>query len=244
MDALFAHLSRLAELTEARDWLLPALAPLFLLAVAIEWWRWRGQGRHDLKDTLASLNLGGVYTLVDVALVIALVLPAMAWVWAQRLFTIEVTPLSFAALYLGVELCYYGFHRASHRIRWFWCAHVVHHGSEFMNFSTAMRQSWLYGIAGNCGGTLIVFDRLFGSFVDETEAVDYGLVRPVHSSNPVWLTLHEWVTMGRDILQPGPLNLRLKHLWAPPEWARPELTHDNPPHATERPSRPHGSTRP
>jgi sterol desaturase/sphingolipid hydroxylase (fatty acid hydroxylase superfamily) len=210
-----------------------------------------------------------------------------------------------------VEFCYYWFHRASHRIRWFWCAHVVHHGSEHMNFSTAMRQSWLYGIAGNwlfylpmvwvgfeprwvlfalsCnlayqffvhtqwvdklpapieylfntpshhrahhgrnpryidrnyGGTLIVFDRLFGTFVDETEAVDYGLVRPVHSHNPLWLTVHEWVAMGRDMAQPGPLRERLQHLWAPPEWARSQPNRDNPPHASQRPPRPHGSTRP
>ncbi|WP_290868083.1 sterol desaturase family protein [Aquabacterium sp.] len=288
--------------TDLRDWLLVALAPLFLLAVAIEWWRWRGQGRHHVKDTLASLNLGGVYTLVDVALVLTLVLPAMDWVWAHSLTRIALTPLSFAALYLGVELCYYGFHRASHRIRWFWCAHVVHHGSTFMNFGTAMRQSWLYGIAGNwlfylpmvwigfeprwvlfalsCnlayqffvhtrwvgrlhpaiefvfntpshhrahhgrnpryidrnyGGTLIVFDRLFGTFVEETEPVDYGLVRPVYGHNPLWLTLHEWVAMGRDMLAPGPLSLRLRHLWAPPEWARPGRSPDNAPHASERP---------
>lgn len=45
--------------------------------------RWRGQGRHDLKDTLASLNL---------------VLPTVDWGWTQRLFTIGITPLSFAAL--------------------------------------------------------------------------------------------------------------------------------------------------
>src|SRR5699024_9965623 len=30
---------------------------------------------------------------------------------------------------------------ASHRIRWFWAAHITHHSSERMNFSTAMRQN-------------------------------------------------------------------------------------------------------
>lgn len=30
--------------------------------------------------------------------------------------------------------------------------------------------------------------------------------------------------MSRDVLKPGPLWLRLKHLWAPPEWQRPETT--------------------
>ena len=38
------------------------------------------------------------------------------------------------------------------------------------------------------------------------------------------LNLHEWVDMFHDVLKPGPLWLRLKHLWAPPEWRRPETT--------------------
>lgn len=277
------------------------LAPLFLSACALEWWWLRGRQRpdgrpfHQLADTRDSLNLGGLYALLDLVIVACLVLPAMQWVYTWRVFTIELTPWRFVGLYLGVELCYYAFHRASHRVRWLWCAHVVHHGSECMNFTTAMRQSWLYAGAGNWlfylpmvllgfeprwvllalainlayqffvhtelvdrlpaplefvlntpshhrahhgrnpayidrnyGGTLIVFDRLFGTFVPEDEPVDYGLVRPVHSHNPLWLTLHEWVAMARDMRRPGPLRQRLKHLWAPPEWER---TRDNPSHA-------------
>ncbi|MCP5916737.1 sterol desaturase family protein, partial [Klebsiella pneumoniae] len=76
--------------------------------------------------------------LLDVVIVVFAVIPAMDWVYRHRWLTIEITPWTFAALYLGVEFCYYWFHRASHRIRWFWCAHVVHHGSEHMNFTTAM----------------------------------------------------------------------------------------------------------
>ena len=93
----------------------------------------------------------------------------------------------------------------------------------------------------NYGGTLIVFDRLFGTFVPETEAPDYGLVRQVRSHNPIWLTIHEWVAMLRDMARPGRWQERLKHAWAPPEWER---NRDNPPHASERPSRPHRTTRP
>ena len=141
--------------SDLREWLLVLLAPLFLLTVLTEWLRFRRRDRqavrpvYELRDALDSLNLGGVYMLLDVVIVLTLVLPAMAFVYGHRLTTIAITPWTFAALFLGVELCYYAFHRASHRIRWFWCAHVVHHGSEHMNFTTAMRQSWLYSFAGN-----------------------------------------------------------------------------------------------
>lgn len=314
-----AALSWIAH-TDPKDWLLVLLSPLFFLTVSIEWLRFRratdkeGKPIYNLRDSMDSMTLGGVYTFLDVLIVVALVLPAMTWAYAHRLATIEITPWRFAALYLGVEFCYYWFHRASHRIRWFWCAHVVHHASEFMNFTTAMRQSWLYSFAGNWlfytpmvllgfeprwvlfalslnlgyqffvhtqwidklpapiefifntpshhrahhgrnpryidrnyGGTLIIFDRLFGTFVPETETVDYGLVRQVHSHNPLWLTVHEWVDMIRDIRRPGPLSQRLKHIWAPPEWERQEQggqARDNPAHAPERSSRPQHATRP
>jgi sterol desaturase/sphingolipid hydroxylase (fatty acid hydroxylase superfamily) len=297
---------------DLRDALLLLLSPLFIGVVLLEWWRFhkaRNAGVYDLRDSMASMNLGGAYMLLDVVIVVFAVIPAMDWVYRHRWLTIEITPWTFAALYLGVEFCYYWFHRASHRIRWFWCAHVVHHGSEHMNFTTAMRQSWLYSFAGNwlfytpmvwlgfeprwvlCalslnlayqffvhtqwvgklprpiefifntpshhrahhgrnpvyidknyGGTLIIFDRLFGTFVEENEPVDYGLVRQPKGHNVLWLTLHEWVHMLRDMARPGPWHQRLKHLWAPPEWERGApsgpATRDNPAHASPSPSRP------
>jgi sterol desaturase/sphingolipid hydroxylase (fatty acid hydroxylase superfamily) len=299
---------------DIRDALLVLLTPMFLSVVAIEWLKLghrRGadhQAIYELRDSMDSITLGSVYSVLDVLIVVLAILPAMTWAYQFRLSTIEITPLSFAALYMGVEFCYYWFHRASHRIRWFWCAHVVHHASEHMNFTTAFRQSWLYSFAGNWlfyvpmvllgfeprwvlfalsinlayqffvhtqwidklpapiefifntpshhrahhgrnpryidknyGGTLIVFDRLFGTFVEETETVDYGLVNQVHSHNPIWLTMHEWVALFRDILKPGPLRLRVKHLWGPPEWER---SNDNAAHAPQRSSRPHRTARP
>jgi len=52
-------------------------------------------------------------------------------------------------LFVVQDLLYYVFHRCSHRVRWLlWAAHVVHHSSERMNFSTAFRQSLMYPVAG------------------------------------------------------------------------------------------------
>jgi sterol desaturase/sphingolipid hydroxylase (fatty acid hydroxylase superfamily) len=46
------------------------------------------------------------------------------------------------------ELAYYWIHRAGHRIRWAWAAHVIHHSSQHYNLSTALRQTWtgLFGL--------------------------------------------------------------------------------------------------
>jgi len=43
---------------------------------------------------------------------------------------------------LAVDLAYYWQHRFVHRARVGWAAHQAHHSSEYMNFSTALRQKW------------------------------------------------------------------------------------------------------
>jgi len=42
----------------------------------------------------------------------------------------------------------YWLHRVSHQCAFFWGSHVVHHQSQFFNFSTALRQESLFSIVG------------------------------------------------------------------------------------------------
>lgn len=74
----------------------------------------------------------------------------------------------------------------------------------------------------NYAGVLIIWDKLFGTFVPENERCDYGIVRQIHTRNPFVMMFHEWRDMFADVRRPGPLWLRVKHLWAPPEWQRPD----------------------
>ena len=58
--------------------------------------------------------------------------------------------------------------------------HRVHHGRNQRDLDC------------NYGGTLVVFDRLFGTFVPELPgppSTVYGLVHPARSTNPAWLNL-------------------------------------------------------
>jgi sterol desaturase/sphingolipid hydroxylase (fatty acid hydroxylase superfamily) len=73
----------------------------------------------------------------------------------------------------------------------------------------------------NYAGVLIVWDKLFGTFVPERAPCDYGITRQIHSESPLVMMFHEWRDMFRDALRPGPFALRLRHLWGPPEWVRP-----------------------
>ena len=78
----------------------------------------------------------------------------------------------------------------------------------------------------NYAGTLIVWDRMFGTFVEELEEdlPKYGLVRNIGTFNPLRVAFHEWVDMFRDAVSPGiTFRQRLGYLFNPPGWR-----HDKP----------------
>ncbi len=53
----------------------------------------------------------------------------------------------------------------------------------------------------NYGGVLILFDRVFGTFVEERRDLPcrYGLVHPLTTNNPIKIGFHEWLNLGRDL---------------------------------------------
>jgi sterol desaturase/sphingolipid hydroxylase (fatty acid hydroxylase superfamily) len=57
------------------------------------------------------------------------------------------------ALFIGQEFCYYWFHRAAHRVRWFWCNHAVHHSANELNLSAAYR----IGILSRASGSAVFY---------------------------------------------------------------------------------------
>jgi sterol desaturase/sphingolipid hydroxylase (fatty acid hydroxylase superfamily) len=249
----------------------------------------RAGGHYDWRAFAVSIADVVGRRLTDAAsttLGLALAVPLLGWVYEHRLTTIAMdTAWAFLLLFVGEELCYYAYHRAAHRVRWFWATHAVHHSPNELTLATAMRLGWTGKVSGtalffaplvwigfspiavalavaanllyqfwlhttwipklgrgfewwlntpshhrvhhasnpeyldcNYGGVLIVFDRLFDSFVEEREdiAPRYGLTTPLHTYNPLRIALHEWIALGRDVLharRPGDL---WRALFAPP----------------------------
>jgi hypothetical protein len=86
--------------------------------------------------------------------------------------------------------------------------HRVHHGSNPRY------------IDRNHAGTLIIWDRLFGTFEPEASADPprYGLTSNIHTYNPVRIAFHEWVDMWRDVrTAPGWRN-KLRYVFGRPGW--------------------------
>jgi len=68
----------------------------------------------------------------------------------------------------------------------------------------------------NYGGVLIVWDRLFGSFVEETETPRYGIIKPVGSYNALWINTHGWAEMFAAMRERQGIMAKLRCIFASP----------------------------
>ena len=266
-------------------------APFFVMTVALEWWlisRGKLGGRYEWRDAVTSMTMGLGNLLTDLMFGF-ISLGILVFFWQFRLIDLGISLPGILAALVAQDFVYYWKHRASHRIRWFWSAHVVHHSSQHYNLSTALRQPWtsnftgyvllssplvligfhplLIGFVGainllyqywihteaikkfpywfefifntpshhrvhhsthpphldmNYAGIFIVWDRVFGSFVEERddEAMTYGLVKNIETYNPVRVALMEWISLFHDALSPGlTIRQRLGYVFAPPGYS-------------------------
>ncbi|MBX3411333.1 MAG: sterol desaturase family protein [Pirellulales bacterium] len=264
--------------------------PFFFILIGIEVLaaRWEQKKVYRLHDSINDLSCGVLQVVSGTffGTVLLLSYQLLYEHWA----ILSIAEWSGAAkwgaaiaLFLGVDCCYYWFHRASHEMNAPWAAHAVHHQSEEYNLAVALRQgtfqpffSWVFylplAIIGfptlwyvamssfntlyqfwihtrlikslgplewilntpshhrvhhgrnlkyldkNHAGTLIIWDRLFGTFQAEEEEPVYGIVRPLSSWNPLWANVHEYVELWEVARQAPYFTDKIKIWFKPPGW--------------------------
>lgn len=261
--------------------------PLALALIAIEYIYARlshDDDSHDIAETAASVAVafGDIAARVLTAGIAAV---PFIYLYGNRLIEIPVDRWwSWTMLFFGVEFCYYWFHRASHRVRWFWATHAVHHSATRFNLSAAIRLGWTGQLTGaflfflplawigfhpvaiammlglgllyqfflhthldvdlgplelvlntprhhrvhhacndccldcNYGSVLIVFDRIFGSFVatPADKPLQFGLKGREATKNPLRIALGEWAYLLADLREVRGLRAKIKLLLSPP----------------------------
>ena len=123
-------------------------------------------------------------------------------------------PLPLFLVLLGAQLVYQFWIHSQHvgrlgMLEWFMVTpsnHRVHHG-----------QNDRY-IDKNHGGVFIVWDRLFGTFADETEAVRYGVTTPVRTFDPLRLQFSWWRLLWADAMATRSWWDKLRLWWMPTGW--------------------------
>ncbi len=269
--------------------------PVFFVLIGVELLiaKWQNKKLYRLNDSLNDLHCGvlsqvlGVFTRTVVfGIYVAL------FETAHLLEISSTSTVAWIVCFLGVDFCYYWFHRISHESNLPWGAHIVHHSSEEYNLAVALRQGafqplfgwifylplawigfpplmflacksfntlyqfwihtrtigklgafeWVFNtpshhrvhhgcdvkyIDKNYGGTLIVFDRLFGSFQAEEEEPTYGITKPLADWNPVWANFHYWNDLIALSRRAPSWRERLKVWIKPPAW-KPEWAPEGP----------------
>ena len=89
--------------------------------------------------------------------------------------------------------------------------HRVHHGRNPQY------------IDRNHAGVFIIWDRMFGTFVPETEEPLYGVVKPLGSSNPVWANVAGWADLWSVAQRSSHWRGRLLPFVSPPGWRPKEM---------------------
>ena len=219
---------------------------------------------------------------------LSLAAPIFSFAWTHRIYTVEShSALMVLLVFLGQEFCYYWYHRAAHRVRFFWATHAVHHSPNELTLGTAYRLGWTGKLTGtamffaplvwlgvrpevvlavlslnllyqfwlhttwiprlgwfeyifntpsahrvhhasnvdyldaNYGGVLVIFDRLFGTYIAERddEPCRYGLVKPTTTHNPLVNQFEHWVSLGRDMIGSRSVWKAIGYLLMPPGWS-------------------------
>ncbi len=104
---------------------------------------------YETKDAITSITMGLIGNVFIGLITKVLVFTIFYYMYSNfRFFTIPFTWWSWILILFLEDFSYYWFHRTSHKSRFFWASHVVHHSSKYYNLSTALRQTWTGGFYG------------------------------------------------------------------------------------------------
>lgn len=85
--------------------------------------------------------------------------------------------------------------------------HRVHHSSDVEYLDK------------NHAGTLIIWDKIFGTYKEEDFKPKYGLTEPIKSANPFVIEFHEWKNIIKDVSKTSSLKHKIQYLLNSPGWS-------------------------
>jgi len=259
--------------------------PVFFILIGLELaWSWQKNLKlYRLNDAITNISCGIGQQILGIVFK-TVIFFGYFWLYENaRIFSIPSNWFWWIVLFIGVDFCYYWFHRMGHEVNAIWATHVVHHQSEDYNLSVALRQSWFQSFFSNLfylplavlgfdpfiaitviafntlyqfwihtelirnmgwfelvfntpshhrvhhgsnpkyidknhGGTLIIWDRIFGTFQQEDEKVVYGITTPLNSWNPLWANFHYWKELISIASRSKGFN-KIKVFLAMPGWS-------------------------
>ncbi len=142
----------------------------------------------------------------------------LGWIFYLPMAIVGVPPLVFAVVGL-IDLLYQYWIHTEHigKLGWFDrifaspSNHRVHH---------AVNDKYL---DKNYGGILIIWDRMFGTFVEEGDKCVYGTRAPLYSWDPVWANLEVYAALIKNSWRTRSTADKIRVWLKPPGWQPPDL---------------------
>lgn len=158
---------------------------------------------YNLSVALRQASLGGVFAMVFYLPLALIGFNTYAFLAVKGINLIYQFWIHTEAINKLPRWFEYVFNTPSH--------HRVHHGRNPKY------------IDRNHAGTLMIWDRMFGTFQAEEEKPTYGVTKPTNTWNPVWANILPIVDMTKQVkATPGFWN-KLKVLFYKPGWQPVEL---------------------
>jgi sterol desaturase/sphingolipid hydroxylase (fatty acid hydroxylase superfamily) len=264
--------------------LLHALPCFFILVVAEAFFLIK-ENRQTKLDLFSSVIIG-LGAIPAAFIVKGPIIYSYTLLYKYRLFTLPMGCWwTWILCFFADDFSFYWFHRVSHKVRFLWASHMVHHSSESFSLSTSVRVPWTSNITGaflfwiwmpligvepamvilmkslsvfyqffthteavnklprwielifitpshhrvhhasdedyldkNFGGNLIIWDKMLGTFKEESHKPKYGLTENIESSNPFAIALNGWKKIIVDFKKAKTFRDRLKCFLYTPRW--------------------------
>ncbi|MFZ2308250.1 MAG: lysoplasmalogenase family protein [Rhodoferax sp.] len=147
----------------------------------------------------------------------------LGWIFYLPMAVLGVPPVVFGIVLL-IDLLYQFWVHTEQvgKLGWFdrvFCSpsnHRVHH---------AVNDGY---IDKNYGGILILWDRLFGTFQEETEPCVYGTRGALNSWDPLWANLEVYAYLARESWRAASWGDKLRVWFKPPGWQSAAMAQANP----------------
>ncbi|MDI1450150.1 sterol desaturase family protein [Polyangium sp. 6x1] len=115
----------------------------FVIVMGLEWHVGRTRGRQVFRVPDATSNLLlGMAQLAPAVVLFGFLQVTYEFIYdrSAALKIVKMSPIAWIGLLIGVDFCYYWFHRFSHRVHVAWTSHALHHQGEDYNLALGIRQ--------------------------------------------------------------------------------------------------------
>lgn len=138
------HYFQIEELHENAPEIIIWAAPVLFFFVLLEWYISHRQNRNlYTKDETTGSVLVGIGNVVIAFALKFVILYIFIWAYNTVSWRMYFKWWTLIPCYIIFDFCSYWAHRISHKHRFWWATHVVHHTSENYNLSVSFRLSWV-----------------------------------------------------------------------------------------------------